>query len=79
MDVNKSSIARSAFRASFVAAAKTFGVLAVLVLLLMVAMNGGPIAAVVGVLFGALFIALVVRRVNRRDDPSHGRLPPDPP
>ena len=68
-----------AFRASCIAAAKTVGVFAALIVLSMLAAHGGPIALAVGVLFGALFIALVVRSVNRRDDPRRARLPPDAP
>jgi hypothetical protein len=79
MDVNKSSIAGPAFRASLVATAKTIGVLAAFIVSLMVAVNGGPIAVAVAAIFGALFIVVVVRRVNRRDDPRRAKLPPDAP
>jgi len=79
MDVNKSSIAGPAFRASLVATAKTIGVLVAFIVSLMVVFNGGPFAVAVGAIFGAIFIAVIVRRVNRRDDPRRAGRPPDPP
>jgi hypothetical protein len=79
MNVEMSSIATSAFHASCIAAAKTVGVLALLIVLPMVVINGDPIAAVVAAFFGAILIALVVRKVSRRGDSRHSRLPPDGP
>jgi hypothetical protein len=38
-----------------------------------------PVSAGIGVAYGCLFIRLVVRWINRRDDPMSARLPADEP
>ena len=79
MDVEKSSVAGPAFRASCVAAVKALALTIGLPILVKSAIDGGPAGQIAGILFGALFVFIVVRKINRHDDSRHAKRPPDAP